>query len=66
MYSSRKWRSTYAEGVKSVKFYSQTEIILAIKNCALKIKGTGLRLEKFCGGDAMVKGRVQSIERISF
>ena len=56
----------YAEGVKCVKAYSPSEIVIAFKKSGAVIKGDGLVLEKFCGGDVAVKGRVKSIERFCF
>ncbi|MBP5308312.1 MAG: YabP/YqfC family sporulation protein [Clostridia bacterium] len=58
-------RCVYAEGVKSVKDLSRAEIVLGLKKCRIKITGEGLRIEKFCGGDAVIKGKVTKIERLS-
>jgi sporulation protein YqfC len=55
----------YVEGVRRIKSFSQTEIVLCFKRCSVKIKGREMRLERFCGGDVAVKGRVDSVERAS-
>ena len=57
-------RCVYAEGIKSVKSFSRTEIVFGLGKACLKITGEGLRLEQFCGGDAVVKGRVTKLEKI--
>ncbi|MBQ7164793.1 MAG: YabP/YqfC family sporulation protein [Clostridia bacterium] len=57
-------RCVYAEGVKCVKSFSRTEIILGLKKSCLKITGEGLRIEQFCGGDAVIKGSVKRLETI--
>ena len=54
----------YAEGVKRIKHYSQTEVVLCFKKTVAVIKGNGLIIEKFCGEDVAVKGSVSSIERV--
>ncbi len=54
----------YAEGIKRVAGFSSAEITLVLKCCQLKIVGECLRIEKFCGGDAIIKGKVKSIERV--
>ncbi len=55
----------YIEGVRCVKSFSGSEIILGLKKSCLKITGEGLLLGSFCGGDAAIKGSVRVIERIS-
>ncbi len=54
----------YAEGVRCVKSFSETEIVLGLKNSCLKVAGEGLRIEKFCDGDAVIKGRLKLFERV--
>lgn len=55
----------YIEGVRCVKSFSGEEIILGMKKSLLKICGRCLRIDKLCGGDAIVCGRIALIERIS-
>ena len=56
----------YAEGVVCVKSFSCTEIVLGLKRACLKFTGEGLRIEQFCGGDAVIKGSVRTVEKISY
>lgn len=57
-------RLLYAEGVKCVRGFSATEIILGLKGCSVKISGEGLEIVSLCGGDAVIKGKVKGLERI--
>ena len=57
-------RCVYVEGVKSVRSFSPSEVVLGLKKSCLKIKGAGLCVKKFSGQDAAVTGEVACIERI--
>ena len=54
----------YAEGVKSVRSFSPAEIVLGFKSVNIKISGAKLMIEQFCGGDLVIKGSVDIIERL--
>ena len=59
-------RSVYIEGVKKIRAFASVEVVLDFKKSSIKISGEGLRLEKMCGGDVAVVGRIDSIERAPF
>ena len=54
----------YFEMVKSIVSFSNEEIVLALKNGALKIAGKGLYIKKYCLGDVVICGKIKSIEKI--
>ena len=54
----------YAEGIKSIKSYSQDKIELNLKSGGLKITGERLFLKKYCAGDVAICGKIKSTEII--
>lgn len=55
----------YVEGVKRVISFCADEILLGAKSCRIRICGQALKIEKFCGEDVAIKGRVVCIERLN-
>ncbi len=54
----------YFEMVKNIVSFNSEEIVLAVKNGAIKILGKGLYIKKYCLGDVVVCGKIKSIEKI--
>lgn len=54
----------YFENVKSIVSFTNQEIILALKNGALKISGSCLYIKKYCLGDVVICGKIKSLEKI--
>lgn len=57
-------RSVYCEGVRRVVSFKRDEVILGTKKSALRIAGEELFIESFSSGDAVIKGRVRSVEKM--
>ena len=53
----------YAEGVRSIKSMTDSEIVLGLKKSCMKISGRELKIDKLLDGDAIIKGRVERLER---
>lgn len=54
----------YFENVCAVKSYQQDHVCLSLKKGELTIKGERLYIKKYCGGDVVICGKIQSIERV--
>ena len=54
----------YFEKVKSIVSYEKEQVILSLKNGGLKISGKDLYIKKYCLGDVVICGKIQSVERI--
>ena len=54
----------YFENVKSIVSFTNEEIVLSLKNGALKIIGNGLYIKKYCLGDVVVCGKIRSLEKV--
>ncbi len=54
----------YFENVCAVAHYQSEEIALSLKRGGIVIKGEKLYIKKYCGGDVVVCGKIQSIERV--
>ena len=53
----------YFENVSGISCYSSEQIVLNLKRGGLKILGEKLYIKKFCMGDIIICGKIQSIER---
>ena len=54
----------YLQNVGSIKSYSPDKIELRLKKGGLTIAGEGLFVKKYCAGDLVVCGKIDSISRI--
>ena len=52
----------YFEGIKSVKSFSLEKVSLSAKKAIITINGQGLYIEKYLSGDAVVRGKISSVE----
>ena len=55
--------SVYLTGVGMVKFFTKTEIIFSQKRGQIKIIGENLEIKKYSMGDALICGKIKSLER---
>ena len=53
----------YLECVKAINRYSPEEIAIFLKKGQIIIRGEGLYVKKYCGGDLVVCGKIKSVER---
>ena len=56
--------SVYFENVSSIKSYSQNKIELIIKKKEIKIDGENLIIKKYCQGDLLICGKIQTLSTI--
>ena len=54
----------YFENVKSIVSYEKEQVVLALKNGGIKVKGRDLYIKKYCEGDVVICGKILSVERI--
>ena len=54
----------YFENVSHIKSYSPEQICLVFKKGELLINGNALYIKKYCGGDVVICGKIQSIQRV--
>ena len=54
----------YFENVKSIVSYDVKEVVLSLKNGGLRVEGKDLYIKKYCEGDVVICGKIQSIQRI--
>jgi sporulation protein YqfC len=55
--------SGYFENVKSIKSYTETEIVLSVKSGLIVVSGENLYVKKFCQGDVAICGKIVCIKR---
>ncbi|MBQ8885510.1 MAG: YabP/YqfC family sporulation protein [Clostridia bacterium] len=56
----------YFEGVKTVREYTPTRVVLDLKKYALELEGECFTIEKYCDGDLELKGEICSLRRVEF
>ncbi|MCI5838022.1 MAG: YabP/YqfC family sporulation protein [Christensenellaceae bacterium] len=61
-YTSYSNACVYLEGIKTVKSYSSEKVNFGTKKGIITINGKGLCIEKFLSGDAVVRGKISSVE----
>ncbi len=55
----------YFQNVKRISEFSQTKIVFCGTKSGVCIEGEDLVLGKYCGGDALVHGKIKRVEQIS-
>ncbi len=55
----------YFQNVRRIAEFSETRIVLCGAKSGVCIEGDGLVLGKYCGGDALVQGKIRKVEQIS-
>lgn len=53
---------SYFENIKGIKSYSAEEISLFLKRGELRVRGSGLTIEKYALGDIVIGGRITAFE----
>ena len=53
----------YLENICHISYYTTEEIALSLKRGGLKICGENLYIKKYCAGDIVVCGKINSIQR---
>lgn len=55
----------YFQNVKRMTGFSDTQIIFCGKKGGVCVEGVDLTLGKYCGGDALVYGKIKKVEQIA-
>ncbi len=56
--------AVYFENICSIKSYSQNKIELLLKKNQIKIEGENLFIKKYCQGDLLICGKIQTLSTI--
>lgn len=55
----------YFQNVKRISEFSQTKIVFCGAKSGVCVEGEELVLGKYCGGDALVHGKIRKVEQIT-
>lgn len=55
-------RQILLSGQKGIRSYSETEIIVDMKNCAVCIQGLGLGIVTMTGQELLIRGSLDSVQ----
>ena len=55
-------KAGYFENIKSIKSYDKKEIRLAVKCGVIVVTGENLSIRKYCEGDVLVLGAINSVK----
>lgn len=56
--------AAYFENVLTIANYAPEQITLSLKRGGIVISGVGLYVKKYCAGDVVICGKINSIQRV--